>query len=122
MVENKLFTSLIFFVRRVMRESKYQRELIKRLRVMFPGCVILKNDSSYLQGILDLSILYGDKWAMLEVKASATAPHQPNQDYYVEKFNGMSYAAFIYPENEEEVLSEIQQALRPGRRTRNTKP
>lgn len=94
-----------------MLESEYQAKLIKKLRRMFPGCIILKNDTDYLQGIPDLTILYGLRWATLEVKASADAPIRPNQEYYVEEMREMSYSAFIYPENEREVLRELQQAL-----------
>jgi len=94
-----------------MRESIYQLDLIKRLRDRFPGCVILKNDPSFIQGIPDLIILYGDKWAMLEVKPRASAPTRPNQPYFVEKFNEMSFAAFINPDNEEEVLDALQSSF-----------
>jgi len=94
-----------------MLESAYQAGLIKTLRKRFPGCFILKNDSDYMQGVPDLLILYMDKWAMLEVKPSRTSSHQPNQDYYVDQLNGMSYAAFIYPENEEDILNDLQQAF-----------
>src|ERR1700754_4069722 len=90
-----------------MRENTYQGRLIKRLRKLFPGCIILKNDSGYLQGVPDLIILYGNRWAALEVKASANAGHQPNQEYYVDLMHQMSFAAFIYPENEKEVLDEL---------------
>ena len=78
---------------------------------MFPGCVILKNDSNYLQGFPDLLVLYGDKWAALETKNDANARHQPNQEYYVDLLNSMSYSAFIFPENESEVLCEIQRTF-----------
>jgi len=101
-----------------MRENKYQAELIKKLRDLFPGCMILKNDTSYLQGIPDLSIFYRDRWAMLEVKADSDSPNQPNQPYYVDKLNEMSFAAFIHPSNEQDVLSALQQALKPGGNTR----
>lgn len=94
-----------------MRESKFQGELIKDLRKMFPRCIILKNDSGYLQGVPDLIILYGNKWAMLEVKASATADTQPNQGYYVSLLDRMSFAAFIFPENREKVLDDLQRAF-----------
>lgn len=103
-----------------MRERDFQAELIKKLRSLFPGCVILKNDATYMQGVPDLTILYGDRWVMLEVKAYAGAPEQPNQEYYIRKLNQMSYAAFIYPSNEEEVLGEIQQIFESSREARTT--
>lgn len=96
-----------------MLESQYQAQVIKKLRDLFPGCIVLKNDSSYIQGIPDLTILYGLMWATLEVKVSATAKEQPNQRYYVELMHSMSFSAFIYPEIEEEVLHELQQAFEP---------
>lgn len=99
-------------------ERDYQSDLIKKLKRLFPGCLVLKNDSGYLQGILDLSIFYKDRWAMLEVKASASSPEQPNQRYYVEMLDEMSFAAFIYPENEGEVLDALQQSLLARRNSR----
>ena len=92
-------------------ERDFQRNLIKELKDIFVGCIIMKNDSSYIQGIPDLLILYKDRWAALEVKKSATASHRPNQEYYVNKMDEMSYASFIYPENKEAVLDELQQTL-----------
>lgn len=92
-------------------ESGFQDNLIKDLESMFPGCIITKLDSSCIQGIPDLLILWEDKWAVLECKKHANARRQPNQSYYVEKMNNMSFAAFIYPENKEEVLYELQQAF-----------
>lgn len=94
-----------------MAEGAYQSKLIKKIKEMLPGCMVLKNDSSYLQGVPDLLVMNGEKWGALEVKVSEHAKHQPNQDYYVEKMNGMSFAAFIYPENERQVLDELQRAL-----------
>ncbi len=94
-----------------MLESTYQGKLIVKLRKLFPGCIILKNDTSYMQGISDLTVLWFNAWALLEVKASATAPMQPNQDYYVDQAAEMCFGAFIYPENEEEVLDALQQAF-----------
>lgn len=94
-----------------MAENKYQAGLIRRLRARFPGCEVLKNDPNYRQGILDLTLFHGPCWAMLEVKASATASERPNQAYYVERLNNMSFAAFIFPENEEEVLTALQEAF-----------
>lgn len=98
-----------------MTESEYQARLIKKLRKMFPGCIILKNDPEYLQGIPDLLILHNDRWALLEVKASENADVRPNQDYYVRYGNDLSYAAFIYPENEKDVLHDLRQTFRTRR-------
>lgn len=88
-------------------ESKFQKELMDKIRSRYPGCVILKNDSSYMQGFPDWTILYKDKWAVLEAKRSKNAPKQPNQDYYVDTLNNMSFSRFVYPENSEEVLEDI---------------
>lgn len=101
-----------------MLERKYQAELIKKLRRLFPGCVILKNDSGYMQGVPDLILLWNDKWAMLEVKADADSHEQPNQQWHINRLNEMSYAAFVYPENEEEVLDEIQRQFQTRRKAR----
>ena len=99
-------------------ENKFQAELIKELKSIFPGCVVMKNDPNYIQGMPDLTILYKKRWATLECKKNKDAKHRPNQDTYVEQMNKMSFSRFIYPENKEEVLHELQQALKPSRRTR----
>jgi len=94
-----------------MSEAQYQVRVIRRLKDTFPGCTVLKNDSVYQQGIPDWSIFWGEKWGMLEIKDHESAPVQPNQAYFIEKFNGESFAAFIYPENEEEVFRALQEAF-----------
>lgn len=104
-----------------MRESLYQSQVITKLQNLFPGCVIHKNDPRHIQGVPDITIFYNDRWAMLEIKASASASSQPNQQYYVEKMDDMSFAAFIYPENEQEVLNELQRSFRSVRKTRTAK-
>ena len=91
-----------------MLESKFQAKLIKELKEMFVGCIVVKNDSSYIQGIPDLTVLYKDRWASLEVKRSANADRQPNQEHYVGRMNEMSFARFICPENKNEVLNELR--------------
>jgi hypothetical protein len=101
-----------------MTESQYQKKVIRKLEEMFPDCVILKMDASYQQGIPDLIILWRNYWALLEVKVSESASTQPNQDHYIGKLSEMSFAAYIYPENEEEVLNALQQAFKSPRRTR----
>lgn len=92
-------------------ESAFQKKLKAKLRRMFPDCILLKGASEQIQGIPDLIIIWQDRWAFLEVKRSSTEVHQPNQDYYVDFLGSWSYAAFIFPENEERILDELQQAL-----------
>lgn len=92
-------------------EAQYQAGLIKRLKEKFPGILVLKNDPNWIQGIPDLTLIYHKRWAMLECKRSYNAPHRPNQDYYIEKLNLLSYAAFIYPENEEVIMHDLEHAL-----------
>lgn len=94
-----------------MLESQFQSKLIKELKKLFPGCIVMKSDSGYLQGVPDLLILHNDKWATLECKQNAGAKRQPNQEYYVGKMNEMSFSRFICPENKEEVLYELQQTF-----------
>lgn len=91
-------------------ESGFQDSLIKELKNRFPGCMTFKMDQ--IQGIPDLLILYKNKWASLECKKFASAKKQPNQEYYVGLMNEMSFSRFIYPENKEEVLDELQQAFK----------
>lgn len=95
-----------------MLESRFQANIIKELKRLFPGCIVMKSDSGYLQGIPDLLVLYNDKWASLECKQSAVSKKQPNQEYYVGKMNEMSFSRFICPENKEEVLCDLQQSFR----------
>lgn len=92
-------------------EREFQSNLIKELKKRFKGCFVTKLDSGHIQGIPDLLILYKNKWAILECKKSSKEVHQPNQDYYVDLFDSMSFSKFIYPENKEEVLNELQQTF-----------
>lgn len=94
-----------------MLESQFQSQLIKRLKKMFPGCIVVKLDSAYIQGIPDLLVLYEDRWATLECKKSAVSSVRPNQRYYVNLMDNMSFSKFIYPENMEVVLNELQQSF-----------
>lgn len=100
------------------RESQYQSRLIQKLKDLFPGCLILKNDPQYLQGVPDVLILFHGRWAALEVKQGLDGEIQPNQSYYVAMMDKMSFAAFICPENEETVLYDLQRTLAPGRKAR----
>lgn len=94
-----------------MLESRFKTKLVNELEKMFPGCLIIHTDPNETQGFPDLIILYEDKWAALEGKQYEKASHRPNQDYYIDLMNNMSFASFIYPEIKEEVLHELQQTF-----------
>ena len=93
------------------KERDFQRQLIVDLKHRFEGCIVLKLDPDYIQGIPDLLVLYNDRWATLECKRDERSSHQPNQDYYVRLMDEMSFSRFIFPQNKEEVLNELQQAF-----------
>ena len=101
-----------------MLERDFERGLKKRLESIFPGCLYLKLDPTAIQGIPDRLVIWQDRWAALELKRSPRAKRQPNQEYYIDMFNVMSFGAFIYPENEEEVLDDLQLALQSKRNSR----
>lgn len=93
-------------------ERDFQAGLVKEIKEMFPGCIITKTDSSQHQGIPDLLILYNSKWAALECKKDCKASVRPNQKYYVDKMNEMSFSRIVFPENKEEVLHDLSQSFR----------
>lgn len=96
-----------------MLERDYQVQLIKKIEnEVLPGSMVIINDPNYMQGIPDLTVYYGPKWGLLEVKASEKSRERPNQRYYVEKWGQVTFASFIFPENEEEVLLALQKSLR----------
>ena len=100
------------------KESAFQAELIKELENQFPGCVIAKTDANYRQGFPDLLVLNGRTWALLECKRDSDSSHRPNQDYYVDKLNEMSYSSFVCPQNKEKVIHELQRAFGVDRTAR----
>ena len=95
-----------------MKESKFQADLKKELKKLFPGCIVTKMDSGDIQGIPDLLILFKNMWATLECKKSANASKRPNQEYYVGLMNKMSFSRFICPENKEDILNELRKAFK----------
>jgi hypothetical protein len=101
-----------------MLENKFKTGLVKDLKKRFPGCMVVHLDPNEIQGIPDLLVLYRDRWAALEGKKTEKASHRPNQDYYVAKMNEMSYASFIYPENKEEILDELERSFTTARPAR----
>ena len=90
-----------------MLENRFKTNLINELEDLFPGCIVTHLDPNEIQGIPDLLILYKNKWAALEGKKSVNASARPNQEYYVDLMNTMSFASFIYPENKNEVLDDL---------------
>lgn len=96
------------------KENEFQASLIKEIKNMFPGCFVMKNDPTYIQGVPDLTILFQDRWAALECKKSKDASHQPNQDYYIDKMGAMSFSRFIYPENKQQVLNDLREYFYPN--------
>lgn len=96
-------------------ESQFQSSLIKELHDLYPSSVILKNNPNNLTGIPDLIILWNDRWAVLECKRSAKSTFRPNQKWYIDSWNEMSFASVIFPENREEVLNALSTALRTSR-------
>lgn len=95
----------------VMLERTFQAKLIKDIKQRFDGCMVIKNDPNYIQGLPDLLVLYRDKWAALECKQSDVASRRPNQRYYIDKMDSMSFARFISPSNKEEVLNDLQRSF-----------
>ena len=91
-------------------ESGFQDSLIKQIKKILPGSMVFKMDQ--IQGLPDLLILYKDKWASLECKRTAMAKRQPNQEYYVNLMNEMSFSRFISPENREDILDELCKTFR----------
>jgi hypothetical protein len=96
-----------------MLENKFKTNLVKEIKKMFPGCMVVHTDPNEIQGAPDLLVLYKNRWASLEGKKTANSSHRPNQEYYVDKMNEMSFSRFIYPENKEEVLDALQQEFQP---------
>jgi len=93
-------------------ENRFKTELIKEIKNMFPGCMVFHLDPNEYQGIPDLLILHEHTWASLEGKKDKNAPYRPNQEYYIDLMDKMSFSMTIYPENKKEVLYELQETFR----------
>jgi Holliday junction resolvase len=90
------------------KESDFQAKVIKKLKSL--GLAVVKNQAGpgVPTGFPDLTAFGEGIYFCLECKASARAKKQPRQDYWVNKLNEWSYAAFIYPSNYDKVMSEIK--------------
>lgn len=89
------------------KESRFQHEVIQELEERLPGCVVMKNATGLKDGFPDISVYHGSRWAMLECKRSEGESHRPNQDWWVDRLNEMSFASFIYPENRQVVMQQV---------------
>jgi hypothetical protein len=100
-----------------MLERDFQRKLIIKIKERFPGAVVLKNDPLYIQGFPDLTILYGTHWAVLESKLGVESIFQPNQRFYLDLLNKMSFASPVNRYTLEEILNEMERSFISPRNT-----
>lgn len=95
----------------VILEKDFQKLFLDKVKLLKPGAIILKNDARYRQGIPDWIVLHITGTFVFEIKAHSKASKQPNQHYYIGQLQKMGYfARFVYPENMQEVLDEIQRS------------
>ena len=94
-----------------MLESEFVTLLKEELRMRFRDCFIIKLDANQVQGIPDLLVLWRSQWAILETKSGRRSVHQPNQEYYIDKFDTMSFAAFVNQLNYQDVLDDMERAF-----------
>lgn len=91
-----------------MLEKDFQKKFVRELEAIFDGCILIKNDAGYIQGFPDWTMFYKNKYAVLEIKKSKNAQHQPNQDYYIDLIDSMGFARFVYPENKNDVIEDLK--------------
>jgi len=93
-----------------MLESAFKKNFITELNVrLAPIDLEYIHTRSHNRSFPDLLILGpGSTWAALEFKAAEEADHQPNQAWYINRLNHWAYATFMYPENREEVLGDLE--------------
>lgn len=101
-------------------EADYKPQLMQRIAQRFSryGFVRFQHNDPNApesQGIPDLTVYIGDWWCLLEVKRSEKSKKRPNQDYYIELYGSTTFASFICPENEEEVLNALERSLEARR-------
>lgn len=97
--------------RTIARENEYQQGLKKRIKERFKHAIVAKLNPNDIQGIPDLVVIFKKHWALLECKRETDASKRPNQEFYIDFYNKWSFASFICPENEEEVLNAMEQSF-----------
>lgn len=96
---------------KVILEKDFQKDFIHKIKTLLPNSIAIKNDANYLQGFPDWTVIDGPRVYVFEAKAFKKANRQPNQEYYINAINAAGgFARFVYPENMQEVLDEIQRA------------
>ena len=93
-----------------MLESEFKKYTKNRIIDRFPNLDldIIDINAYNFRSMSDLVILGPEVWAALEFKRSKDSSHRPNQDYHIARLNKKGYATFVYPENLEEVLDELE--------------
>lgn len=91
------------------KESSFKTGLYNEIRNRFPGTEVVPNDPGYVQGFPDATVYFPNgRYFLLEGKRTSKAARQPNQDYYVNESPLSDNACFVYPENKEEILNELE--------------
>lgn len=93
-------------------ESRFQSSVKHELETKYPGCIVRKNPPGQENGFPDLVMYYGPIWAMFECKREKDARKRPNQKWWVERLDEMSFARLIFPENRERVMGELDEFIR----------
>lgn len=92
-----------------MRESEFRTKFLHDFKKLSPDIIIEFANANRRNGIPDVIIFYKKKHARLETKKSKDASKRQLQEYYIEYFNKQGiYAAFLMPENKEEVFNELR--------------
>lgn len=99
-----------------MLERTFKKRFREKLIAMKPDIEIFEPNPTQRRSSPDMLLFDGipdeenpiQVWAALEFKASKNSSHRPNQDYRVSRLSKKGYASFVYPENEMEVLDELE--------------
>ena len=93
-----------------MLESKFKAWFKRELLLRCPQLdeLDLIEPSTHTRTHPDLLVLGDVVWAALEFKRDADSSFQPNQEYNVDRLSRKGFAAFVYPENAEEVLYGLE--------------
>ncbi len=96
-----------------MLESEFKEIVKDEIRDRFPD-LDLDFVTTISRSMPDMIILApACYWAALEFKRSKNSPHRPNQDHHIERLRKKGYATFVYPENLEVVLDELEILFTP---------